>query len=480
LNRSILSFDAKKYKEALTDCNAAISKMPKNYNSYILRGQIKIFLSDSIGAKHDFEFTIAHDSQNVIAYYYLAGYFHDKDVYDSALYNYSKVVELNPYNAECYYNRASLEAQHDHFAEALSDYSKVIALNPKNLFAFFYRGNVKHRLKDHKGAIEDYSTVISLYPTFYHAYFLRASEYEEIKNYRASETDKKIAGMLMTNNDSIKYSVEEIASFKKLFEFRSDFDNTDTTQGKIQFTPREIVLKPQFNICLVKPNAVSEYPKYNAEMVRLNSIKDPGYNVVFSTKNMNLGFDEVVTLQTMIDSMAGADSVSDIFHLWRSLFSCALVNYNKAITSAEQIADTSKYSYLAWLIKGNLHFALGQQEENEQMNNQLFLYDNTPVNSNYYLQALQDYSVSVSKNDRFSLGYYNRAYVKGVLQDFTGAILDYSVSIFYDNTFAEAYYNRGVLYLYMGNKEQGCKDISKAGELGIKESYNVLYKYCSQ
>ena len=40
--------------------------------------------------------------------------------------------------------------------------------------------------------------------------------------------------------------------------------------------------------------------------------------------------------------------------------------------------------------------------------------------------------------------------------------------------FGQAYYNRGLVYLQMGNKNHGIADLSKAGELGVLPSYNVL------
>jgi hypothetical protein len=193
-----------------------------------------------------------------------------------------------------------------------------------------------------------------------------------------------------------------------------------------------------------------------------------------------MSLDEIGKERDNIDSIVQSNALPEVSQIWTSLFSSSLNNYNEALNHLSQISDSSKYSYLVWFLKGNLHFVMGKQEENEQLSNQLVLNNNTPINENYYLQALQEYSVSITKNIKFSLGYYNRAYVKGALHDFSGAILDYSVAIFYDNSFAEAYYNRGVLYLFLGNKEKGCNDISKAGELGIKESYNVLYKYCNQ
>ena len=38
----------------------------------------------------------------------------------------------------------------------------------------------------------------------------------------------------------------------------------------------------------------------------------------------------------------------------------------------------------------------------------------------------------------------------------------------------EAWYNRGYVYLQLGNRDAGLADLSKAGELGIVPSYNLL------
>ena len=54
---------------------------------------------------------------------------------------------------------------------------------------------------------------------------------------------------------------------------------------------------------------------------------------------------------------------------------------------------------------------------------------------------------------------------------------DYTKAIELNPSFAEAYYNRGLLQIYMKDTRKGCLDISKAGELGIKEAYKVLKIY---
>ena len=43
--------------------------------------------------------------------------------------------------------------------------------------------------------------------------------------------------------------------------------------------------------------------------------------------------------------------------------------------------------------------------------------------------------------------------------------------------FAEAYYNRGLVQIFMKDTRKGCLDMSKAGELGIPEAYEILKQY---
>ena len=59
------------------------------------------------------------------------------------------------------------------------------------------------------------------------------------------------------------------------------------------------------------------------------------------------------------------------------------------------------------------------------------------------------------------------------------ALEDYTRAIELYPYFAEAYYNRGLVQIYLKDTRKGCLDISKAGELGITEAYDVLKRYGS-
>ena len=57
---------------------------------------------------------------------------------------------------------------------------------------------------------------------------------------------------------------------------------------------------------------------------------------------------------------------------------------------------------------------------------------------------------------------------------------------YYDKAISEypqmgnAYYNRALVLIFIKDREKGCIDLSRAGELGIKDAYSVINKYCKE
>jgi hypothetical protein len=42
-----------------------------------------------------------------------------------------------------------------------------------------------------------------------------------------------------------------------------------------------------------------------------------------------------------------------------------------------------------------------------------------------------------------------------------------------------AYYHRGLAKILSGQKDNGCLDLSKAGDLGLAEAYESIKEYCN-
>lgn len=64
------------------------------------------------------------------------------------------------------------------------------------------------------------------------------------------------------------------------------------------------------------------------------------------------------------------------------------------------------------------------------------------------------------------------------LKKYDEAISEYTKAIIINDKFSAAYYNRGLVEAFVGQKEKGCADLRKAEELGEKDAYSMIQKYC--
>ncbi len=56
---------------------------------------------------------------------------------------------------------------------------------------------------------------------------------------------------------------------------------------------------------------------------------------------------------------------------------------------------------------------------------------------------------------------------------------DYNKAIELNPNLAEVYYNRGLAKIGLGQKDSGCLDLSKAGEMGYADAYEFINEYCN-
>ena len=137
-----------------------------------------------------------------------------------------------------------------------------------------------------------------------------------------------------------------------------------------------------------------------------------------------------------------------------------------------------------------------------------------------YYGAISDYNIAIKIDPTFTGAYINRAESKSALGDYRGSILDFNKAIeLIPNTesimpyFGMAYNGRGIAKTNLGdykgaisdfnnviddgpewawpyfcrgnakfklnNKKEACLDWSKAGELGYKEAYETIRKFCN-
>jgi tetratricopeptide (TPR) repeat protein len=102
---------------------------------------------------------------------------------------------------------------------------------------------------------------------------------------------------------------------------------------------------------------------------------------------------------------------------------------------------------------------------------------------------LQDYSGAIADFTKALEGssdkrrYYNiRGQAKYQLRDYEGGITDFDRAIRSwsggKNQKSQALYWRGLSKIYLGQKESGCLDLSKAGKSGYSKAYEAIKEYC--
>ena len=77
----------------------------------------------------------------------------------------------------------------------------------------------------------------------------------------------------------------------------------------------------------------------------------------------------------------------------------------------------------------------------------------------------------------FAFAYYNKANILCTQKEYQAAIEHYTKAIAADNDFAEAYFNRGLTRIYIDHVDEGIADLSRAGELGIYQAYNLITRF---
>jgi len=81
--------------------------------------------------------------------------YHSKGMYDEAISEFSKAIEISPSYQEAFYNRALAYHDLEEYEKSLSDLTKAIELNPNYAKAYDLRADIHDHLADYEDALKD-------------------------------------------------------------------------------------------------------------------------------------------------------------------------------------------------------------------------------------------------------------------------------------------------------------------------------------
>jgi tetratricopeptide (TPR) repeat protein len=527
-SRGITYFLSQQFDKAISDFNMYIRRVPDATDAYLNRGASYLFLSDTTKALQDYNKAISLDrfdpecyirrsrifalqnrkdealtdlntalqldSTNELAHFNRALIRYESKDVKGTLADLNTVLREDPGNALTLYNRALILAQMGDYENSLNDFDKVIYTNPNNVLAYFNRASVFLDMGKWADAAEDYSRAIELYPDFAKAYMNRSYAYNMMGRTRQSASDyktaqRKVQEYVVKTADSSGAAMfaDTSKTYNRLIALDSDFSKKNFDNELLQYKDVDIKLKPLYKI--VPGNSQSEtallirekmdYQKLNVFLKALPTTME------FAAGEIDYG---VNTYGNMLNNNSlgdGRDSrtlfTKAIFESERKQFNTAMVLYDQALEGdpdnsfiyinrgalqaemIEFIASMGNNVPIISLENGNSTHTRVQEQVTET-------YD--------YTSAIMDMSHAAELAPDFPYIYYNLGNLYTLSNDLPRAIQQYNHALALYPNIPEAYYNRGLVLIYLKDKEKGCIDISKAGELGITDAYPVIKKYC--
>ena len=477
---------------AYENFNTAIRTNRENPNGYNRRGGLHLQQEQYKEAEADFNKAIECDSAYLLSYFNRALVYNATNRPMQALADFDKVIQLDSTNSLTYFNRAMLRTQIGDYNHALEDYDKVALYSPNNVLVYYNRAGVYAQLGELEKAVADYSSAIKLYPDFANAYIYRSRLRELLRDPQGAKKDrdtaqKKISEYRSRLSDST-YSIyaDTTQRFDRLLSFDSKFSggSFDRITGH-NGGHEEMRLLPLFKFTLMRPDTVPAVKRYHVQRVEDFKKRVDNEFLTLSWRETNIAPDTLVMLDKQYVEELKAAETSWTVLFERGVSQALIKQYTNAVNTFSSAIELNPSNPFLYLNRSTTRAEMIDFISSIDNSYQRITIDSDPANrlnnnskrTYSYDEAVADLNKAIKLFPDLAYSYYNRANLKALSGSLPEAFEDYSKAIEQNPNFAEAYYNRGIIQIFMKDTRKGCLDISKAGELGIVEAYEVLKRY---
>ena len=496
--------------QAIADVDHCIELSRNLSSAFVIRAEI------SMKYHKDFALALKHMDEAIKLEPNYAGYFinraymkYNLDDYFGAMADYDYAVSLDPTNVTAHFNRGLMRTEVSENNKAIEDFSYVLRSEPDNFLARYNRALLYYKTGQYRQAIADYDLVLERYPNFEAGLFARSECKRKIGDMAGGERDynrsrdlqkqkKRITEATDAGEEEATEQVESESAVMNKFHtlLTVETDNSvkakyeNKTRGRIQDNNVKIDPEPMFFLSYyIKEDKLRDNTNYIKEVTDLNASRLLPFTLGLSNVPVRLFEDEIQKHFNSIDYYNGVLAAG---RQHRSVdFFARAMDFIMVKNPAQAIADFTR------AIEASPKFALAFMGRSYarylqlQLDTQATPADNRTTTgttakpggegmlmekkTNYTInEIIADLNHVLELSPRNVYAMFNKGNAYIIIKNYTEAITCYTEAIDIKPDFGEAYYNRGLMYLRMGNKERGVADLSKAGELGILPSYNVL------
>ena len=486
--------------KAVSDYNQAIKIDRFEPEGYIRRGRLLATQGDYEGAIKDMNKAIELDSTNTLAYFNRAILHSEQSHLNEAMADLNTVLRHEPGNALTLYNRSLIHAQVGDFPAALSDMDRVININPNNVLAYFNRAGFFLEMGRWDDALADYNKAIELYPDFAKAYMNRAYAELQLGMNRASREDyktgrRKVAEYRAKNAAGEAEFADTTKKYSSLLALDAEFAKHDFEDEMLQHRDVDINLKPLYKFVLTsdrdRVNYALERRYENPLLDRFCASLPLPVTVTSDAASVPKPAQEELDriLYGGMEEGPSREFLLALSEIDQKQYNAAQSHYDRAI---EGEGDRYELFYRAFyymnraVLRAEMIDFIASIESNVQT---LTMDDkgNTrarvreQVTSHYdYSEALADMEQAAAIQPALPYIQFNLGNLYCLSSQLVKAIECYGKAIAQYPYMGDAYFNRGLVLIYLKDKEKGCIDLSRAGELGLEDAYNVISRYCEE
>lgn len=513
LNRGACHLFLKDTTRAFEDYNKAISLDRFEPEGYIRRGRLYASQEKYAEAIEDLDHAISLDTASTFAYFNRALLLAETDNLQGAMADLGKVLESEPDNALTLYNRSLLYAQVGDYPSALEDMDRVIAINSGNVLAYFNRAGYFVEMERWQDALEDYNMAIALYPDFAKAYMNRAYVENRMGRQKASKADyqiarRKVAEYEAKNAAGTASFADTTKKYSSLLALDADFAKKGFDNELLQHRDIDIRLKPLYKFRLSQKRAgesSSLAGSYENPLIErfCSSVPIP---VTVSNSDSLQGPKLRRSIESILygDTSSGAGKgsltpseiafVKGMNDVQNRQYNSALNEFDKAVSLAQDDASKDRYArfYKAFYLmnRGVLRAEMIDFIASMESNVQTLTMDDKGATrarvsdrsdrSYDYSEAIADIAEAIRILPDIPYLYFNLGNLHCLSSQMVEAIENYDAAIRLHPNMGDAYFNRGLALIFLKDKEKGCIDLSRAGELGVADAYSVITKYCKE
>ena len=497
--------------KAMNDYNKAIKLDRFEPECYIRRGRVLAAQEKFPEAVADMSKAIELDSTNTFAYFNRALMHYELHDYNAAMDDLNRVLKEEPGNALTLYNRSLIYAQVGDYANALEDMDRVLNINPRNVLAYFNRAAFFMEMGRWRDALDDYDRAIELYPDFAKAYLNRSYVENMLGMTKESKADYKTAlrkvGEYRAKTAGGEASFADTTKkYNALLALDADFAKKDFDNELLQHRDIDIRLRPLYKFQLAaerEQRNLALSTRFEHALVDrfIDSVPVP---VLVSNSDSLVTLKLVRSLSSVLagDGSSGAGQVQltpsetffirGIYDVQQKNYQAALNWFDKAVSAAGSDAEKDRYSrfYQAFYLmnRGVLRAEMIDFIASLEGNVQTLSMDDKGstrarvsdrvARSYDYTEAIEDMQAATELVPDIPYLYFNLGNLYCLSGEMVNSIDSYSQALRIYPAMGDAYFNRGLVLIYLKDKEKGCIDLSRAGELGVRDAYSVIDKYC--